>query len=604
MSGLIPQSFIDDLMTRVDIVEVIDARVPLRKSGREFSARCPFHEEKTPSFTVSPSKQFYHCFGCGAHGTALSFMMEYEHLAFPEAVEELARSVGMEVPHEAAAGARPAERDRSAALYDTLAAADRFFRQQLRKHPQAPTAVAYLKARGLSGEIAASFGIGYAPPGWDSLLRAQGGGNQAQERLVAAGLLIRKDDGKCYDRFRERIMFPIRDRRGRTIAFGGRVLGDEKPKYLNSPETPVFHKGQELYGLFEARKALRDIPRLLVVEGYMDVVALAQFGVRYAVATLGTSTTREHLERLFRVSPEVVFCFDGDRAGREAGWRALENALPVMREGRQLRFMFLPDGDDPDTRIRAVGRERFEADLETALPFSEFFYQKLGREADTSTIDGRARFVELARPLLNRMPEGVFRQMMLDRLAELARIDPSRAAQAVGPAAGDAVQTPRRAPRRSPRNRRAPPSLVRQAITLLLHRPSLAALAGDPRRLAELELPGMPLLAELLELLQDKPHLGSGALLTRWRETEHGRHLERLAAQADMDLDALDLEGEFADLVAQLERQAAGKRWEALQQRLEGGERLDAAEREEYNRLLQKGAGPIGINRASKGRSG
>jgi len=506
----IPQSFIDELMNRVDIVEVIDARVPLKKAGREYIACCPFHNEKTPSFFVSPAKQFYHCFGCGAHGTALGFLMEYDHLAFPEAVEELARQAGLAVPREVGESQRPRPSDEPD-LYDLLARADRLYRNWLRQHPQARRAVAYLKQRGLSGEIAAEYGLGFAPPGWDNLRQALADSPRTKKALVTTGMLIESKRGKCHDRFRDRIMFPIRDRRGHTIAFGGRILpdsqgnGDKKPaKYLNSPETPLFHKGRELYGLYEARQALRDIPRLLVVEGYMDVVSLAQFGIRYAVATLGTATTAEHLHRLFRVAPEVVFCFDGDQAGRKAAVRALENALPVMREGRQIRFMFLPEGEDPDTRIRAVGREAFEAEIENSLTFSEFFFQHLTETADTGTIDGRAKLVELARPLLARMAPGVFRHLLLQQLGRLARLDggelerliaapekPPQGGQAKRPAWHKAAA--------------APLSPVRVALMRLLHRPALAGEAGDPGRFAELDLPGLDLLQEVIEFCRKTP---------------------------------------------------------------------------------------------------
>jgi len=334
MAGPIPQDFIDQLLARVDIVDVVGSRVPLKKAGREFTACCPFHTEKTPSFTVSPVKQFYHCFGCGEHGTAIGFLMAYDRMTFPEAVEELARQVGLEVPHEE----RPERRGPDPQpLYDVLERAAQHYQQQLRRHPEAQRAIQYLKGRGLSGETAAAFGLGYAPPGWDNLLGAHGTDAEAVKRLDLAGLLAEGSGGKRYDRFRDRIMFPIRDARGRVIGFGGRVLGDAKPKYLNSPETPVFHKGRELYGLYEARRVPGAIERLLVVEGYMDVIALAQHGIGNAVATLGTATTTEHLERIFKTAPEVVFCFDGDRAGREAAWKALNAALPQLREGREAR---------------------------------------------------------------------------------------------------------------------------------------------------------------------------------------------------------------------------------------------------------------------------
>ena len=581
-------------MTRVDIVEVIDSRVPLKKAGREYTACCPFHNEKTPSFTVSPNKQFYHCFGCGMHGTAIGFLMEYEHLSFPEAAEELARQVGLEVPYEGPTHAEPQQRQRNDNLYDLLAQSDRYYRRQLRQHSQGPRAVDYLKQRGLSGEIAAEFGIGFAPPGWDNLQRELGASGERQEQLVTTGMLIRKDDGKSYDRFRDRIMFPIRDRRGRTIAFGGRILPDTQEsgakapaKYLNSPETPLFHKGQELYGLYEARQALREIPRLLVVEGYMDVVALAQFDIRYGVATLGTATTQEHLNRLFRLTPEVVFCFDGDRAGRDAAWRALNNALPIMREGRQIRFMFLPEGDDPDTRIRAVGKAGFEADMQAALNFSEFFFQHLGKLADTNSIDGRAQLVEQARPLLKLLPPGVFRHMMTEQLARLARLEPaeleallSRAEQPM--TANKAMHGQR------PVTRHQGPKLlspVRMALMRLLYRPELAQLADEPGRFAELEVPGIKLLVEVLEILQENPKLNSSALIERWRGTENSSHLEKLATWEPEVADDESLEQEFRGALAQLDLQQLEHRYDYLLARSNQGE-LDPEEKRELQELF------------------
>jgi len=586
MAGRIPQQFIDDLVSRVDIVEVIDGRVPLKKKGREYMACCPFHNEKTPSFSVSPAKQFYHCFGCGAHGTAIGFLMEYEHMEFVEAVEELASMAGLEVPRETApgeTGPRPAPRP-GPDLYEVLETCDTWYRRQLRQHPQAQRAVDYLKQRGLSGEIAAEFGIGYAPPGWDNLLKTFGDTPERRARLTEAGMLIEKDDGRHYDRFRDRVMFPIRDRRGRTIAFGGRVLGDDTPKYLNSPETPVFHKGRELYGLYEARKALRDIPRLLVVEGYMDVVSLAQFDIRYAVATLGTSTTHEHLERLFRIAPEVVFCFDGDRAGREAAWRALENALPAMHEGRQLGFMFLPEGQDPDTYVRSEGREGFEAAIAKAVPFSNFFIEGLSNRTDISTRDGRARLVALARPLLSRLAPGVFRHMMIARLAEIALVPPAEVERLLTGAAPAAGAGARSGPRRRPGGGRTAPSLVRTAVAALLQRPALAGLAGEPAWLAGLEMPGVDLLKEMIELLHDHPHLGSGALLEHWRDTDHGRALQKLAASPLLD-DTADLEREFLDALARLRTRLHEQRYDALLAKLALGQALSPAEREEFHRL-------------------
>ena len=387
MAGLIPQSFIDDLLSRADIVDVIDKRVALKKSGKNYSACCPFHNEKSPSFSVQPEKQFYYCFGCGAGGNAIGFIMNFDSVDFPQAVESLARDNGMEVPREESKAATKRRAD-TADLYTLLEEANNYYQLQLRKHEGRTSAVDYLKKRGVSGAIARDFGIGYAPPGWDNLLKACASTPERENNLLKAGMVIERETGqgsgqsggsqfKGYDRFRHRIMFPIRDARGRTIAFGGRVLGDYKPKYLNSPETPVFHKGSELYGLFEARKSTKKLSRLLIVEGYMDVIALAQMDIRYAVATLGTATSGAHLTRLFRIVPEVVFCFDGDKAGRTAAWRALEATLLQMEDGRQVRFLFLPEGEDPDTLVRKVGQAAFETLIDNATPLEQFFFDKL-----------------------------------------------------------------------------------------------------------------------------------------------------------------------------------------------------------------------------------
>ncbi|GAB4298051.1 MAG: DNA primase [Thiohalomonadaceae bacterium] len=584
MAGRIPQQFIDDLISRVDIVDVIDARVPLKKKGREHVACCPFHNEKTPSFTVSQDKQFYHCFGCGAHGTALGFLMEYEHLDFVEAVEKLAAGIGLTVPRE---GGDTAPRGPSPQpLYELMEQSAQFYQQQLRRHPQRQRAVDYLKKRGLSGEIAAAFGIGYAPDGWDNLLQALGRDKEQQDRLLTVGMLIEKDNGSRYDRFRDRIMFPIRDYRGRVIAFGGRILDKGEPKYLNSPETPIFHKGRELYGLFEAKQALREIPRLLVVEGYMDVVALAQFGVRYAVATLGTAVTKEHLERLFRTTSEVVFCFDGDRAGRDAAWRGLENALPLMREGHQLHFMFLPEGEDPDTLVRGIGRDGFEQRIGQAQPLSEYFFEQMGKQADITRLDGRARLVELCRPYLSKLPPGIYRHLMLDRLAQLAHMERDALERMLGDETATGVVVPAAAkPARPPAATRQQPSLVRGAIRLLLQRPALAQLVAEPGALAGLQLPGMPLLVEMLELLKQHPHLTTGALLEHWRERDQGKHLFALA-QRDMLLspEQDNLEQEFSDTFARLLQQLRRQRRLELEQRFGS---LSEAEKNEYAQLVR-----------------
>ena len=418
MAGLIPQSFIDDLLDRVDIVDVVDSRVKLKRTGKNYSACCPFHEEKTPSFTVSPEKQFYYCFGCGASGNALGFVMDYERLSFPEAVEQLARVNGLEVPREVQSEAEVKREQEKRSIYTLLEKADEFYQQQLRQHPSKHLAVNYLKNRGLDGKTAKAYGVGFAPPGWDNLLKALGNSDDDKHLLIEGGMLIHQEqEKKLYDRFRHRIMFPIRDTRGRVIGFGGRVLGDDKPKYLNSPETPVFHKGQELYGLYEARLAYRELPRLLVVEGYMDVVSLAQFGIGYGVATLGTACGPDHLDRAFKYTNEVVFCFDGDKAGRSAALRALDASLATMTDGRTVKFLFLPEGEDPDTLVRQIGPDKFERMIELAVPLEDYLFDAVAEGLNIRTMEGRASFSKRAAPLLDRLPKGVFRELMFDSLA-------------------------------------------------------------------------------------------------------------------------------------------------------------------------------------------
>ncbi len=583
MAGRIPQEFIDHLLGRVDLVEVVEARVPLRKAGREHVACCPFHNEKTPSFTVSPAKQFYHCFGCGAHGNAIGFLLEYEHMDFVEAVEELAAGVGLSVPREAGAHVGPRDPD----LYGVLDQAAGAFRDALQTHPAGTRARDYLAGRGLDAGVIEAYGLGYAPPGWDHLLRGVGVDEGRRRRLLDAGLVVAKDGGGAYDRFRDRIMFPIRDRRGRTIAFGGRVLGEGTPKYLNSPETPVFHKGRELYGLYETRHALRRLSRLLVVEGYLDVIALAQYGIRYAVATLGTATTAEHLDCMFRATAEVAFCFDGDRAGRQAAWRALETSLPALRGGRQVGFLFLPEGEDPDTMVRKEGGEAFERRIAQCVPLSQFLYEELERQADTTSMDGRARLVELARPLLARVPEGVFRDLLIEGLAERVRVEPVRLRHWLRD--GRATDRPGYHRPRSAAVR--PRSPIRHAVTLLLQRPALAAEAGDPRRFRGLDRPGAALLVQLLELLQQHPHLNTAAVLERWRGTEEGGHLERLAA-LPLAVPEEGLEQELRDTLAFLEAEREvrerERRWAQLS--LKRPSEWSEEERREARRLFPQDA--------------
>jgi DNA primase len=542
MAGTIPRDFIDRLLERVDIVDLVGARVPLKKAGRDFQACCPFHTEKTPSFTVSQTKQFYHCFGCGAHGSAIGFLMAYDRLSFPEAVEELARQAGMEVPHEAGTERRGPDLQ---PIYDTLEQAARFYAQQLRRHPEARRAADYLKGRGLTGETALAFGLGYAPPAWDALLSALGTDADAVRRLETAGLLAGEGDRR-YDRFRDRIMFPIRDSRGRVVGFGGRILGDGKPKYLNSPETPVFHKGRELYGLHEARRAPGPLERLLVVEGYMDVIALVQHGIAQVVATLGTATTGDHLDRLYRAAPAVVFCFDGDRAGLDAAWKALNAALPQLREGREARFLFLPEGEDPDTLVRKEGANAFRSRVARAQPLSEYFYDHLGEGLDLASLDGRARLAARARPLLGQIPPGAFRELMERRLTEIT-----------GVASPGARPPPAPSPRPPSPSRAGlgtvPP--VRRAIALLLHRPDVAAQPDLPNGWQEAELPGIELLRELVDLAGRRPDISPAALVDRWEDPEIRRQLNAVQAMP-IDLLEADLPANFAGTLRRIAEQA------------------------------------------------
>ena len=544
MAGRIPQAFFDQLLGRVDIVEIIHSRVPLRRAGHEFMACCPFHAEKTPSFSVSPRKQFYHCFGCGSHGNAIGFLMAYERLEFLDAVEELAHLAGLDLPETTtsdSASALPTKR-----LLEWISQADHFFRQQLREHPLRQRAVDYLRQRGLTGQIANTFGIGYAPPGWENLGKALNGAGANSADLIAAGLVSMDEQGRARDRFRDRIIFPIRDRRGRAIGFGGRALdGDTTPKYLNSPETSLFHKGSELYGLYEARTQNRQLPRLLVVEGYMDVVALAQHEISYAVATLGTATTAEHIDRLFRTADDLVFCFDGDRAGRAAAWRALTVALPFLRDGRQADFLFLPDGEDPDSLVRAEGQAAFARRIQHSTPLADYLFDELRGQGDPNTLAGRARMAELARPLLEKLPEGHFRDLMQERLRKEAQLVNTR----LRPPTPTAHLTEDH----SLRLARTP---VRRLIALLLYRPMLAQQTTvEDLVLPDDNRPGMQLVANLLCALHSNPELTAAALLERHRDTPEGAILERLAAwKPQIPDEEYQFEQEFSDIVATLKR--------------------------------------------------
>jgi DNA primase len=605
MAGRIPQTFIDELIARADIVEVIGSRVPLKRAGREYKACCPFHDEKTASFWVSPDKQFYHCFGCGAHGTALGFLMEYDRLPFPEAVEDLASRLGLSVPREtsSAPGASPGGAapgaDDSAPLYELLAKVADFYCSLLQRSERAR---AYAAQRGLTPATIELFRIGYASDSWNDVLRRFGASEPARRALLAAGLIIERDRSgegaggssggdAYYDRFRDRLMFPIRDTRGRVIAFGGRVLGSGEPKYLNSPETALFHKGKELYGLYETRLARRPLKRLLLVEGYMDVVRLHQAGVTDAVATLGTATTADHLHRAFRLVSEVAFCFDGDRAGRAAAWRALQQALPEARAGRELRFLFLPEGEDPDSLVGREGGERFTARLDTALPLSEYLVAQLGEQADVSHADGKAHFVALVRPLLEKITPGVYRELLLDRVAAALGLPAERLQQWLA-APDTAGAMPTRAPAAAARSTPAPArqfgrgSLVTQAITLLLHFPAAAVAVDAPQRLqlSQLSQPGVAVLLALLEQLAASPAATMAQTLERWRERPEYRRLSELAASEPLVPDESAAGQELSHAVARLLDAELRRRLEVLIEKARA-QTLDESEKLELQAL-------------------
>ncbi|MDU9390988.1 DNA primase [Pseudomonas japonica] len=649
MAGLIPQSFIDDLLNRTDIVDVVSSRVQLKKAGKNLTACCPFHKEKTPSFSVSPDKQFYYCFGCGAGGNALGFIMDHDNLDFPQAVEELAKAAGMEVPREEGGRGHKPRQPTDSPLYPLLSAAAEFYRQALKSHPTRKAAVAYLKGRGLSGEIARDFGLGFAPPGWDNLFKHLSSDTLQQKAMIDAGLLIENaETGKRYDRFRDRVMFPIRDSRGRVIAFGGRVLGDDKPKYLNSPETPVFHKGQELYGLYEARKFNRNLDEIIVVEGYMDVIALAQQGLRNAVATLGTATSEEHLKRLFRVVPSVLFCFDGDQAGRNAAWRALEATLSSLQDGRKARFLFLPEGEDPDSLVRAEGTDAFRARInQHAQPLADYFFQQLTEEADPRSLEGKAHMATLAAPLIDKVPGANLRALMRNRLKEITGLDNQQVEQLAQsapremPPAYDPGLDYDAVPDYSPdysdfhhaehfqpqpqqqwtpnqgggqkkkwdgkpwdkkggkpwdRNGKQqnhpprvptsvePPTL--SALRTLLHHPALARKVEDASHFADEEHVYAQLLVALLEALQKNPELRSLQLIARWHGTEQGRLLRALA-EKEWLIDADNLEQQFFDTITSLSARQRERSLEHLLRKARQSE-LSAEEKNQLRDLLSR----------------
>ncbi len=546
MAGRIPQDFIDDLLTRIDIIDVIDSYVPLRKAGRNHQALCPFHDEKTPSFTASQEKQFYHCFGCGANGTAITFLMDYKGMDFVEAIEELASRAGVEVPRE---GGISHKDSGSAELYELMEMVVRYFCRQLREHPEAHRAVNYLKGRGISGELAAEFELGFAPSGWDNLLKSLGNSNAAQERLTRTGMVLRKDTGGFYDRFRDRIIFPIRDQRGRAIGFGGRVLDEGTPKYLNSPETSIFHKGRELYGLYQARRKLKDLDHLYIVEGYMDVLALAQYGIQNTVATLGTAVTPEHLDRLFKVTSKLIFCFDGDAAGQNAAWRALEIALPLLRDGRQSYFMFMPEGDDPDSYVRKHGSKQFGY-ASDYVPLSDYLLNTLRNDIDLKTREGRALLVEKTVPYLSRLPAGALRELLLKDIATYSELSVKDLKQLLL----DKQQTQQKQQRNIHRTtlKQGDSTLIGKAIRLLLHHPSIAELDKTSAELAEINVPGIEFLQELLSFIISHPDTTSAGILEHWRNSKFERRLNELASMESPLTEKHEIEAEFLGVISKI----------------------------------------------------
>lgn len=631
MAGRIPQSFIDDLLARVNVLDIVEARVKLKRTGKNYSGLCPFHKEKSPSFTVNNEKQFYYCFGCGAGGNSLGFLMEHDRLSFPEAVEELAKLAGVEMPKTEGPVDHQREQ-RIKDIYSLLEEASEYYQQQLRKHPSKDIAVNYLKNRGLSGQFAARFGIGYAPPGWDNLLKKLARDEATKLRLEQAGMLINKEDSdRYYDRFRERIMFPIRDMRGRVIAFGGRVLGDEKPKYLNSPETDTFHKSRELYGLYEARKYNQNLERLIIVEGYMDVVGLAQYGIGYAVATLGTATTAQHLERLLKMVPEVIFCFDGDEAGRKAAKRALDTTMPVITDGKQARFLFLPEGEDPDSLVRQEGCEAFEQRLNESLPLSDFFFKTLEEGADMSSLDGRARFSNQALPLIDQMQPGILKQMMQEKISELTGlsleqlISVNNLQETTGTHSApepdyyhgesdysddgyfdyqpepNHFQPERKSGKEfvkgGKKSRPAPPggSAVHfnpgsTAISILLHLPALAVQCGNLDILANTEDKTERLLYQLNLYLQENPGVTPGILAIDWQEHDHLKpliqQLNEIAHQTPI-IDANNAQQVLNDCLNRLQERHLDR--EILQ--LKSQPHLSTGDKQRLNTLIMKQAG-------------
>ncbi len=574
MNSRIPQAFIDRVLERTDLVDLIDQRVKLKHSGRNYTACCPFHQERTPSFTVSREKQFYYCFGCSASGNAISFLMEYEHQSFIEALRQLASPLGMELPR-----AEEVVNDTTTPLYTAIAAACQFYRQQLRQHPQRQRAVDYLQQRGLSGDIARDFGLGYAPPGWDHLAR-QPWSEAQRQALIDCGLILpRKSGPGFYDAMRDRVIFPIRDLRGRSIGLGGRVLNDDKPKYLNSPESPIFHKGQELYGLYEARQHGK-LARLLVVEGYMDVIALAQHGLHFAVATLGTATTPQHIERLLRQTSEILFCFDGDDAGRRAAWKAVQACLPALTDGQRVAFMFLEQGEDPDSLVRRIGAAGFAALMEQAQGLADFLFAHQSADLQLQRLEDKAQLAQRVRALIEPMPPSIYRQLFEQRLREVTGLEAATPpALEKKPATATVTPAPKRRVARAMASARH--GLCDKALRLLMLNPGLAARLHPPD-LDECALEHWPLLRAVLDMLQRHPQMSNAGLLGAWHGSNEGEELAALAAHeflltpsmAEGEIEDIDLALRRTGLEHQLKRLTEAVQEQPSRERLEQQWRL------------------------------
>ena len=571
MAGKIPRAFIDDLLNRIDIIEVVDTRVPLKKKGKEFWACCPFHNEKSASFSVSQNKQFYHCFGCQQSGNAIGFLMDYEHMEFVEAVESLAQMAGLEVPYEQ--GQAPARSDHGhEPMYNVLQLCSDYYLTQLKQNQ---VAIDYLRQRGISGEIARDYAIGFAPPGWSNL-------SGDRKTLSEAGMIIEKDDGQHYDRFRNRLMFPIRDRRGRTIAFGGRVIDpQDNPKYLNSPETPIFHKGSEIYGLFELKKAVQKIEQIYVTEGYMDVIALAQYGVKTAVATLGTAINNTQIEKLFRVSKTLVFCFDGDNAGKKAAWRSLEESLVSLKEGRLAKFLFLPEGHDPDTYIQAHGKDHFQQQAQESSTLTEFLFQTLLSQCNVRSLEGKSQFLDRLRPYFSQIPLQSLKDQILGEVERQLSVKlDNRLLKILGE-----TKTLPAEKLKMPEQHWTP---TRLAINLLLQKPSLADHTGTHHDLADSDIPGINLLLQLLDFIHEEPGISPQNLLDRFRGNEHERHLYKLAAMQPAMDDKDSIELMFENCLQQLQKQYIHGRRKLLIEKLQSGADLSEIEKQEHKLLFTK----------------